>query len=162
MPSNPPVDWGARGVGQSRLLASPVERLTFQLNTPGSANAFTANATKTCQPIHVFDRAGVIREFWIATDAIPSDADGTMLLSVFNYDITEAAADTLVSSQDLETLVVAAKTGYQLTNATETSENEFTVEAGDILYTSTVSNSAAIDTNVQLTLVMLFQPLANL
>lgn len=123
-----------------------------------SLGAFTANTTVTptvrwgVPPIS--NHVGRIRilDLYICGTAIPSDADGTMLLNILNKDISEAADDSLVASQDLETLIVAADKWYALTKATEGAELEFTLEEGDALRATLVNNSAAIDTNVSLSL----------
>lgn len=118
---------------------------------PLSLGQFTANVTVNPAPKVIFDRPAVIREIWVAADAIPADPDGTMLLNVIVRDISEAADDTIVASADLEALILVADKGYKLTLAAETSENELTVEAGDTLRCSLVNNSAAIGTNANIT-----------
>lgn len=149
MPSKKPVDFGT--VLKPRAAVSPAERIVLSLG------AFTANTTVTAPPMIVFDRAAVIREIHVACSAIPSDPDGTMLLNAIVYDVSEAADDTIVSSADLEATVLAALTGYKLTLATETSENELTVAAGDTLRFTLVNNSAAITTNPNTSVVVVVQ-----
>lgn len=144
-----PADFGVAKT--PRWVTSPVERVHLNLGQ------FTANTTVTPGPRVVFDRAGVIREIWVAGSAVPSDADGTLLLNALVYDASEAGDDTIVSSQDLETLITVANKSYELTLATETSENELTVAAGDSLRFTLVNNSAAIDTNPNLSVVVIFQ-----
>lgn len=150
MPSQKqPADWGV--AGGSRKYLAPVERTTCSLGT------FTANSTVVAAPRLLFDRAAVIREIWVAGSAIPSDADGTMLLNALLNDVSEGADDTLVSSEDLETLIVAANKAYECTLLTEGSENELTVAAGDTLRFTLVSNSAAIDTNPNVSVMVIWQ-----
>jgi hypothetical protein len=118
--------------------------------------AFTANTT-VAKLAHIFDRAAVIREVWLAGDAVPSDPDGTMLVNVHVWDKSEAAFDSIVASFDCETSLTVAYQGAQATLVTETSENELTVAAGDGLRVQLVNNSAAITTNPSLVLVLLVQ-----
>lgn len=90
-----------------------------------------------------------INRAWIMCNAIPSDADGTLLANLFVRDDSEGASDQLIVSQDLETLVVTANKWFPLTLAAETSEKERTIEAFDAMWFTVVNNSAAIDTNPQ-------------
>jgi hypothetical protein len=155
MPSPKPLDFGRAKTGRRSDLA-PVERANLSLGQ------FTANTTVVAAPRVIFDRKAVIREIWLSGDAVPADADGTMLVNALLNDISEGAADTLVSSADLETIVVAANKGYSLTLATETSENELTVEAGDTLRFTLVNNSAAINTNANIAVSVLYQTVVSL
>jgi hypothetical protein len=123
---------------------------------------FTANTTVTPSARLLADRRLVIREIWISGDAIPSDADGTLLLNALVNDVSEGGDDTIVSSQDLETLLVAADRAYQAALAAETSENQNTLEPGDTLRFTLVSNSAAIDTNPSVVVSVLYQRLDDL
>lgn len=153
MPSSRiPADFGVAKT--PRWVTSPVERVVLNLGT------FTANTTVTAGPRLPFDRAGVIREIHAVGSAIPSDADGTLLLNAIVYDASEAGDDTIVSSQDLETLLAVANQSYELTLATEGTENELTVAAGDSLRFTLVNNSAAIDTNPNVSVVVIFQATA--
>lgn len=131
-------------------------RLTFlDLGQP-TANTTTVPGDRFGCPPGV---AGVrIIGLHLCADAVFADADGTLLLSVLTNDVSEGGSDTLVSSQDVETLVTAANRLYELTLATETTEKEFTLEAGDTLRASFVSNSAAIDTNANFTLCVEWHP----
>lgn len=135
----------------SRAVLAPVERAVLNLGQ------FTANTTVTAGPRLIFDRASIIREIWIVGSAIPSDADGTLLLNALVYDATEAGDDTIVSSQDLETLLAVANQSYEATLATEGTENELTVAAGDSLRFTLVNNSAAIDTNPNVSVLVIYQ-----
>lgn len=88
-----------------------------------------------------------IKRLSVLTDAVPSDADGTLLLNAFVRDVSEGAADQIVTSADLEALVTAADRNFALTLNAETSEFELTMDEGDSMYFTLVNNSAAIDTN---------------
>lgn len=153
MASRKPRELEAVLVG--RLVASPVQRATFALG------AFTANTTVTPNVRWNVDRRLVVREAWVSGDAIPNDPDGTMLLNMLNKDVSEGADDSLVTSADLETLIVAAEKAYKLTLAAETSENEYTLDPGDVVRFTLVNNSAAITTNPNLFVTVLYQVLKN-
>ena len=124
--------------------------------------AFTANTTVS--PTARFGvpvgHAGVrVTGLHVAGSAIPADPDGTMELNALVNDVSEAADDTIVSSQDLEGLVAAANQFYELTLATETSEKELTLHAGDTLRFTLVSDSAAIGTNPNVTVCVEWHPI---
>jgi hypothetical protein len=123
--------------------------------------SFTANATKTiaeffgCPPgIKGIRVVGV----HVAGDAIPSDPDGTMLFNAIVNDISEGADDTIVSSEDLETLMVAANRWYECTLAAEDAEKQLTLEPGDSVRFTLVNNSAAITTNPNVTVCVEWHP----
>lgn len=117
---------------------------------------FTANTTATFQVGGILPGTGRVRVqgVYIICNAVPADADGTMLLNVLVTDATEGASDSIVTSQDLETLVVAANTLYPCTLTQETAEKELTLEEKDTIRISLVSNSAAIDTNATVTVII--------
>lgn len=119
---------------------------------------WTANNTVSSL-VFIADRACVVRGVWIACDAIPADADGTLLVTVKARDISEGAFDTLVNAFDAETVILVANKGYQATLAAETTENEWTLAAGDTITVDLVNNSAAIDTNANVLVSILWQPL---
>jgi hypothetical protein len=152
MASSKPQDLGA--VVVPRALAAEVERIS------ANVGLWTVNGTKSTI-VHIFDRPGVIREVWFGADAVPSDPDGTMLVSVEVQDVSEGALDPIVTDFDAETIIVAAKKGYQGVLAAEGTENERTVQAGDVLQVRQVNNSAAITTNPNLLVTVLFQTLEN-
>lgn len=154
MPSKKPRDL-QRALTSARF-AAPVQRQVLSLG------AFTANTTVTTLPRFIADRRMVIREVWIACSAIPADADGVLTVTAKVFDVTEAADDTIISAQDLETLVLVANKAYKMTLAAETTENEQTMEAGDTLRFELISNSAAIDTNANVSVVVIYQPLQTL
>lgn len=154
MPSPKPLDFGKAKTGP-RTDTSPVERVCLSLGQ------FTANTTVNPGARVLFDRKSVIREIWVSGDAIPSDPDGTMLLNALVYDASEAGSDTIVSSADLETLLAVANKAYAATLASETTENELTVEAGDTLRFSLVNNSAAITTNPNVAVLVVYQALVS-
>lgn len=118
-----------------------------------SLGAFTAN--QTASPTVRFG-VGVgcpsirIMGIHLAGSAIPSDPDGTFVLNALVNDISESADDTLVSSEDLETLFAAANRFYEPTYVTET-EEFYTLDPGDTLRFTLINNSGAITTNVSVT-----------
>jgi protein involved in polysaccharide export with SLBB domain len=73
-----------------------------------------------------------------------------MLLNAIAYDVSESADDTLVLSEDLESLLAVANRFYEPTYVSE-SEEFYTLEPGDTLRITLVSNSAAITTNPNIT-----------
>lgn len=148
MPSIAPQDFGAAIMPPT--LAANVQRAHVLVGQ------WTANSTVTVLGM-TFDRAAVIREVWFAADAVPSDADGTMLINVNIRDITEGAADVIISSFDAEGVILASLKTYKATLATETAENQNTTEAGDTLYFTLVNNSAAIDTNAKIVATIVYQ-----
>lgn len=150
MPSPKPLDYGVAKVGPRTDMA-PVERIHLNLGE------FTANATASPTERVLFDRPAVIRGIWITGTAVPADADGTMVLNALVYDASEAASDTIVSAEDLETLITVANKAYEATLAAEGTENELTVAAGDTLRFTLVNNSAAIDTNATINVSVLYQ-----
>lgn len=150
MPSQLPPDAQAGLVHP--LQASIVNR------SQSNVGQWTANNTVSTL-VFIADRTCVVREVWVACDAIPADADGTMKITVKARDISEAAFDTLVNALDAETVVLVANKGYKATLATETTENEWTLYAGDTITVDLVSNSAAIDTNAKVVVSLLWQPL---
>lgn len=151
MPSIAPQDFGK--VVMPRTLAAAVERASIPLGQ------WTANTTVTKIGM-AFDRAAVIREIWFASDAVGADSDGTMLINAIVNDLTEGpAADTIVASFDAEAVILVANKAYKATLAAETTENQNTVESGDVLYFTLVNNSAAINTNANLVATVVFQTL---
>lgn len=149
MPSKKPRDLA--GVTCAPTVAASVERHVLNLGT------FTANTTVAPGATLPFDRKAVIREIWVSGSAVPNDADGTMLINALVRDISEAADDTIVSAVNLETVITVANRAFQLTLAAETDENELTVFPGDTLRFTLVNNSAAIDTNSNISVVVLVQ-----
>jgi hypothetical protein len=112
-----------------------------------AVSAFPVNSTVILYALVVPTGMGKIRieaVNFVASAAL-NDADGTMLVSVIARDASEGADDTLVASASVEG--VTAHVPVALTLATETAENEFTLEEGDSLRVTFVNNSAAIDTN---------------
>jgi hypothetical protein len=147
MASSPPPDAGRQ---LHPKIAAPVERISINVGL------WTVNGTKSTIA-HIFDREGVIREIWFAADAIPSDPDGTMLVSAEVQDISEGALDPIVTDFDSEATILVAKKGYKAVLAAESVENERTVQPGDVLQFRQVNNSAAITTNPNLVATVLFQ-----
>lgn len=127
-----------------------------------SLGQFTANTTVTAAPLFGAPLGcGLIRILGIhvAGSAIPSDPDGTMLLNAIVNDISEGADDTIVSSADLETLLVAANQFYEATLATETSEFQLNLFEGDTVRFTLVNNSVAISTNPNVTVCVEWIPI---
>lgn len=150
MPSTKPLDAGRQ---LHPRLAAPIKEFEIPLGP------FTPNATKTTLA-KIFDREAVIREIWFAGDAIPNDADGTMLIHVDNFDASENALDPIVVGFDTEAQLTVAKVAKQAVLAVESAENELTVQAGDTLQFRQVNNSAAIDLNANIVAHVLYQVLA--
>ena len=84
----------------------------------------------------------------VSASAILDDPDGTMLLNALARDVSESADDTLVSSFDLDgTPTATADEFTEVTYAADSTELIFTLDPGDSLRFTLVSNSAAITTN---------------
>lgn len=143
-----PLDLGSAKTGPRSTL-SPAERTFVDLGQ------FTANSTVT-KTAMLFDRAAVIREVWFVADAVADDADGTLLIDVHVRDKSEGAFDLIVDDFDVETL----DTAFEAAEATledETSENELTVAAGDSVRVQLINNSAGIDTNANIGILIVYQ-----
>jgi len=131
-------------------------RLTFM-----DLGAFTANtavipaARFGCPPGVIGIR---IIGIHFLCDAIPSDPDGVLTVNADVYDASEAATDTIVAAEDLETLAVAAATWYEATLAAETAEKQLTLEPGDSLSFDLTSDSAAITTNPNVSVCIEWHP----
>lgn len=149
MPSQMPADAGKQ---LHPKLAAPVQRLHINLGQ------FTPNVTKTVLGA-IFDREAVIREIHFAPDAVPNDADGTLLIHADVQDVSEAALDSIVAAFDAEVSLATAKKGVKAPLVAETAENERTVGPGDVLQFRLVNNSAAIDTNPNIIATVLYQVL---
>jgi hypothetical protein len=88
----------------------------------------------------------------LAASAVP-ESDGTMLLNAFVYDASEAADDTLVDEANMETLITAANTFYEISSYEDddsSDEQIFTLDPGDTLRFTLVSNNT-INTNPNFT-----------
>lgn len=153
MPSRKPRLYAGSLVNPA--LASTLHRQNLSLGV------WTANTTANPAATFTADRRTLIREIWFSTDAIPSDPDGTMLINAINFDINEGAGtdDTLVASFDSEAVILVARKAYKATLITETSENELTLEPGDVLRFTLVNNSAAITTNPNVNALVVYQTL---
>lgn len=131
-------------------------RLTFL-----DLGAFTANTAVTpaarfgCPP----GVEGIrIIGMHVLCDAVPADPDGTLVVNADVNDVSEGGTDVIVSAEDLETLVTAANRWYEMTLATEDTEKQLTLEAGDALSFDLVSDSAAIGTNPNVTICVEWHP----
>lgn len=129
--------------------------------TPMALGQATANTTTAltgrfgCPP----GVKGVrITGLYLLATVVPSDADGTLVLNALVNDVSEGADDTVVSAADLETLIAAANRWYELTLAAETAEKQLTLEPGDSLRCTAVSDSAAIDANPALYMLVAWHP----
>jgi hypothetical protein len=147
-----PKDFGQSVI--NRLHVAPAERVVLALGQ------WTANTADVVAPARfIADRRLRIEEIWFAVSAIPVDADGLVSIYVKNFDISEGAEDTIVASFDGETVFVAADKGYKATLAAETSEFEHVLEPGDVLKFYFTSDSAAIDTNADVSAIIVFKTL---
>ena len=144
--------WGAKVEAQRRL--------TFL-----SLGAFTANSSVEAAPRFGCPPgvAGVrILAIHVLSSAIPSDPDGVMNLIGTVNDISEAGEDIILAAVDLEVLTSAKDRWFKATLATETSEKELTMEAGDSLLFDLVSDSAAITTNPNVSVCIEWHPVPDL
>lgn len=125
-----------------------------------SLGSFTANTAVVALP-----RFGVgatdaqelrIASIEVCCSAVPSDADGVLTLTATVNDVSEGAGDVVVAAADLETLVTAANRFFPLTLAAEGSEKERTLQAGDSLRFTLTSDSAAIDTNPEVNVLVTY------
>lgn len=122
-------------------------------------NTVTPNVTTTLYAFAVPVGMGKVRVekvSWVSTAAL-SDADGTILANVLARDASEGADDTLVSSQSIEAGTAHALADFTL--ATEGAEKEFTLDEGDSVRVTIVSNSAAIDTNGAVGIFITYYPI---
>lgn len=129
-------------------------RLWFAGSDVGGADiTFSVNATATFQlPLGLVPGLGEYRVLGVhvRADAVPNDADGTLLFNLDVRDVSEGAWDSIVGDEDLDTLVDEAHKWFEATLEDETSENERTLEPGDTFRVQLVNNSAGIDTNASL------------
>lgn len=160
MPSKRPfVKAGGGGVAVTpeSLSAQAGTRMTYlNLGTP-TANTTNAPSPRFGVPV---GHTGVrVQGIHVSADAVFADADGTLVLNAIVNDVSEGADDTIVSSEDIETLVTAANQFFECSLASETSEDERTMAAGDTLRCTLVSDSAAIDTNADFVVCVEWIPL---
>lgn len=123
------------------------DRQFAQHATTVALNAFPVNGTTKQIAFQLpagFGKARIVGIEWVA-DAVLNDADGTMLVTVSNRDVSEGADDVLVNAASVEAGTANTPAAFSL--AAETSEFEYTMEEGDFVHVSFVNNSAAIDTN---------------
>lgn len=98
----------------------------------------------------------VVGVSWVAS-AVLSDADGTMLVDVDAFDVSEGAMDALVDAKSVE--AGTANTPAAFTLETEGTEKEFTLDVGDAILVTFTNNSAAIDTNGAITVNVFYHPI---
>lgn len=124
-----------------------------------SVSAVTVNATTILYVRPMIVGGGKFRVEsvqWVAS-AVLNDADGTILVSVFNNDLSEGADDILVNAQSVEGGVAHRIAAFTL--AAEGAEKEFTLEEGDTLRVTITNNTATIDTNGALSIFVIGFPL---
>ncbi len=126
--------------------------------------AFTVNVTVTqlVAPIPLGVGLYRILGVHVVGDAIPADADGVMTLTVRVHDKSGADIDTIVAAQDLETLITVANEAFECTLAAEGAEDERTITAGDVIDMQLISDSAAIETNPNIVVIVEYIPLPRL
>lgn len=108
--------------------------------------ALTANNAVVVGLLPV-DRAIRITKIAIACTTIPVDADGTCLLAISNHDKSGSADDNLLGAAtfDLEGISAAKETEALTLTATAA---DLILAAGDFVFATLTSDSAAIDTNM--------------
>lgn len=94
----------------------------------------------------------------VAASAIPADPDGVMNFTATVNDVSEGADDVIVAAVNLETLTPAANRFYEATLATEDTEKQLTLEAGDTVRFTLTNDSAAIGTNADVTVCVEWHP----
>lgn len=105
----------------------------------------TANATTTGY-IATPKRKLFIERASISSSAVPADADGTILFKLLKYDASADADVTLVNNADLETLITNETQSFALTLVSGLTAAQRTLDEGDTLRWTIVSNSAAFNT----------------
>lgn len=141
--------YGAKVEAQRRLTY-------FDLGAFTANTAVIANARFGCPP----GVAGIrIIGLHILCSAVPADPDGTLVLNMDVNDVSEGGTDVVVSSEDLETLILAANRWYEATLATETAEKQLTLMPGDGVSFDLVSDSAAIGTNPRVHVCIEWHPI---
>lgn len=126
-----------------------------------TATGFPVNSSFTLIPLVMPTGMGkfrIERICW-ASNVVLNDADGTMLVTIHNRDISEGADDTLVNAQSVEGGTAHLTTDFTL--VAETSEMERTLDEGDSVRVILTNNSAAIDTNGALTISIIGHPVPN-
>lgn len=110
------------------------------------AVATTANNTNNNR-IPTPLRRALVERASVVLSTIGSDADGTILATLYKYDASAAAAVALSSALSLEAAGVAtANVVVELPILSTLTDAQRLLDEGDSLYVAVVSNSAAIDT----------------
>jgi len=122
-----------------------------------TANTAVVHGARFGCPVGIFGLR--ILAVHLCCNAVPSDSDGTLVFDADAKDISEGAVDALVDAEDLETLVTAADQWFECTLETEGSERELTLYEGDSVKFTLTSDSAAIDTNPNVTVCVEWMPL---
>lgn len=116
----------------------------------GSAMTFTVNGSATFQ-LGLGMPQGVaeyrILGVHVRADAVPNDANGTLLFSLDARDVSEGAWDDIVTDEDLDVLIDEAHKWFEASLVAEGDEDERTIEPGDTFRVVLVNDSAEIDTN---------------
>lgn len=133
-----PVDYGSHVT----VFNAPFGTVTANTTNRGGIGSISDkdDTSATVEGAH----RGYVASVYVCARVIPADSDGTLLLNVFKYDASAAADVTLVSSFDLEALV--AGKSERCTLVTTLTDDQRTLDHGDSLHYTIVSNSAAIDT----------------
>ena len=133
---------------QEQLRAAEAKLTAFPVNTTSILYALTVPAA--LGSIRVVDIQ------WVAS-AVLSDADGTMLVSVLARDASEGADDTLVNAVNIEGGTAHIPASFTL--ITEGTEKELTLDVGDSIRVTFTGNSAAIDTNGAVSVLVFYHPI---
>lgn len=125
------------------LPRNPARAGTIPILLEVLAGTITANTTTThrgaCLPSRSF-----LEKAMVSCSTVASDADGTVLLTLFKYDASADAEVTLSSAYDLETLT--ANEGALMTILSTLTDDQRTLDVGDQFLFKVVSNSAAFNT----------------
>lgn len=107
--------------------------------------AFTANTTVRCGLLACQTaNAYTITKAEVACLTVPIDADGTCLVRVVNYDVSDAADEEICAPWDTEGLVGGIGTAL---NVTVAPAGINTLAVHDYLYVELINNSVGIDQN---------------
>lgn len=116
----------------------------------------TANSTKYYGILVVpFDCKLVAA--WVAAEDAPASALGTVLLNLFNYDVSATADDALLETADYDLEGLTDKNGAELTLQTTNAER-LIISAGDFIYAKVVSNNADMTDGEGVTITLVLEP----
>jgi hypothetical protein len=94
----------------------------------------------------------------VCSSGIPADADGILTLIGTVNDVSEGGDDIIVAAVNLETLTPAANQWFEAALAAETVEFQNTLEPGDTLRFTLTSDSAGIETNPEVNVIVEWHP----